>query len=138
MHDPENLFVADFIGSPSPNLFDCQVATNGGSVRLESDEFTLEPTPEQADALRDRAGDHVVFGIRPEYLDLTTATGDFEAAVDVVEPLGDRDAVHLSIGEKPLSAVTQQGQVSRGTDRLAVDVDVGEGWVFSPDGDRLV
>lgn len=43
-----------------------------------------------------------------------------------------------SVGEKPLSAVTQQGQVSRETDRLAVDVDVGEGWVFSPDGDRLV
>lgn len=136
-NEPENLFVADFIGSPSPNLVDCEVALDGDDVVLDSDIFRLAVTDDQATALRDHVGDHVVFGIRPEYLDLIQTTGDFDADLDVIEPLGDRDAVHLSVGDTSLSAVTRQGNVARTTESVTVTVDVEEGWLFTPEGDRI-
>jgi multiple sugar transport system ATP-binding protein len=139
-NDPTNLFVADFIGSPSPNLLDCTVVEDGGELRLRNAAFEVSVTDEQAAVLRERVGDRVVLGVRPEYLALNDAetNGAFTANVDVVEPLGDRDAVHLSADGQSLSAVTPQGRVGRRTDEVAVEMEIERAWLFEPDGTRLV
>ncbi|PSQ47728.1 sugar ABC transporter ATP-binding protein [Halobacteriales archaeon SW_6_65_15] len=139
-NDPTNLFVADFIGSPSPNLLDCTVVEDGGELRLRNAAFEVSVTDEQAAVLRERVGDRVVLGVRPEYLALNDAetNGAFTANVDVVEPLGDRDAVHLSADGQSLSAVTPQGRVGRRTDEVAVEMEIERAWLFETDGTRLV
>ena len=139
-NNPQNLFVADFIGSPSPNLLDCTVAKENGDIYLENPAFTVTVTDEQASALQQRERDAVVLGIRPEYLELMKAdtTATLTADVDVVEPLGDRDAVHLSTAEQSLSAITTQGHISRQTTEVAIEFDISKAWLFDPDGTRLV
>jgi multiple sugar transport system ATP-binding protein len=139
-NEPQNLFVADFIGSPSPNLLDCTVVEDGDGTRLRNPAFEVSVTDEQAGVLQGRNGDRVVLGVRPEYLTLNDAETDgaFTANVDVVEPLGDRDAVHLSTDGQSLSAVTPQGRVGRQTDEVAVEMEIGRTWLFETDGTRLV
>lgn len=139
-NDPQNLFVADFIGSPSPNLLDCTVIEKNGDIYLENPAFTTTVTDEQASALQQVETDTVILGIRPEYLDLqkTNTAATLTADVDVVEPLGDRDAVHLSTTEQSLSSITTQGHISRETDEMAVEFDIPKAWLFVPDGTRII
>jgi multiple sugar transport system ATP-binding protein len=74
---PANTFVAGFIGSPSMNLIEVELAGNGCSF------CGLEiPLPT---GLRSRNGT-VVLGLRPEALEL--APGGIKARVEVVEEVG--------------------------------------------------
>jgi multiple sugar transport system ATP-binding protein len=137
-NDPENLFVADFIGSPSPNLIECTVERTSDGLGFVSDFCTISATESQAEHVEDRVGETVVFGIRPEYLDLDIVHENFVAELDVVEPLGDRDAVHLSIDGTSLSAVTSQGEIPREMDRVSVSLQTEKSWLFEVEGERII
>ena len=89
---PNNLFVAGFIGDPAMNFF--SVRHDDGM--LEGDRFSY-PVGE-AIAERLGQGQQLILGIRPEDISLAddaTATDSFDALVDVVEPHGHFNDVHL-------------------------------------------
>jgi len=91
-HEPANLFVAGFIGEPSMNFFD--VSLDGRTLVSEEFEYTLsEETVTEVEASTD-----LVLGIRPEDVEIAAESGEenqFRAVVDVVEPHGNENAVHL-------------------------------------------
>ncbi|MGA9873555.1 MAG: sn-glycerol-3-phosphate ABC transporter ATP-binding protein UgpC [Rhodococcus sp. (in: high G+C Gram-positive bacteria)] len=76
---PTNVFVAGFMGSPSMNLFDVPV-TDGG-VRVGD-----QVVPISRETLAQSTGANVVFGVRPEHVEIVS-TG-IKLEVDVVEELG--------------------------------------------------
>ncbi|WP_123533583.1 ABC transporter ATP-binding protein [Halosimplex salinum] len=91
-HEPNNQFVAGFIGEPSMNFLD--VDNENGTLVREGFEYPL--APEIADRVAGR--DEVVLGIRPGAVEVEhTSAGDhrFDATVDVVEPMGDENTVYL-------------------------------------------
>ncbi|WP_135302484.1 ABC transporter ATP-binding protein [Haloarcula amylovorans] len=92
-HEPNNLFVAGFIGEPSMNFFEADRQRS----TLVTDHFDYELSERAADEL----GDHtdVTLGIRPEDIEvIETASGrhEYDAVVDVVEPRGNENTVHLT------------------------------------------
>jgi multiple sugar transport system ATP-binding protein len=109
--EPDNLFVATFIGSPAMNLFPGRVeAAEGaegadgitlrsGQHRLALDRATLDSHPN----LPRMVGQPVVIGIRPEGLaDVALEPGApadrvIEATVDLVESLGAELVVHVTV-----------------------------------------
>lgn len=101
-HRPANRFVAGFIGEPSMNFIECRIDRDA----LVADGFTYPVDDAVATAVADSTT--VTLGIRPEdiTLDVTderdaAAGGDhtFAARIDVVEPMGDENVVHLSIDD---------------------------------------
>ena len=84
---PANLFVARFIGSPAMNIFSGTLRRDNGDCRFECADGINLPlgldTP-GADGAR------LSYGIRPEHLDLASATdpGAVAAQVEVLEPTG--------------------------------------------------
>jgi multiple sugar transport system ATP-binding protein len=93
--DPNNLFVAGFIGSPAMNFMPAHL--EGGMVRLPFGEVRL------SDHLRRRLESHdggggardVIAGVRPEHFEDAALVGEeasrglhFRATVDVVESMG--------------------------------------------------
>jgi multiple sugar transport system ATP-binding protein len=103
---PTNVFVAAFIGSPSMNLYDGQVAIDGdtaavqfGSQRVGIGSEVLTKFP----SLSDYAGRNVVVGIRPEDFEdssiATEAPADrrITGEVKLVEALGSELMVHFVI-----------------------------------------
>jgi multiple sugar transport system ATP-binding protein len=95
-HEPANLFVAGFIGEPSMNTYDARV---DGST-LVTDDFEYELSQRHRDAVGDR--DDIVFGIRPEDVEVGADAADghtFEVTVDVVEPKGDENYVHMTFDD---------------------------------------
>jgi multiple sugar transport system ATP-binding protein len=99
--NPRTLFVANFIGSPSMNLIDCELVYNDKRVTLKSEDFALDIT-EFAEAVRGKfRGRDLILGIRPENVSLGVRKIDqtaVESEVQLVEPIGAKSIYHLKIG----------------------------------------
>jgi multiple sugar transport system ATP-binding protein len=117
--DPDNLFVAAFIGSPSMNLLEGSIAKEGDRTVVVLGEHRL-PVPDsllsERPGLAGYAGRDVVVGIRPEHLSdasLTTARsedGRLTAHVELRESLGSEVLAHLHVAVKP--ALTEETRVA--------------------------
>ena len=96
---PANVFVAGFIGSPSMNLFTGTMRREGGQPRVEVEgaTFIAPDLPGLTEGRR------VVYGVRPEHLDL--ADSGFAAKVVVVEPTGSETHVVMRLGSHDVVAV---------------------------------
>jgi len=98
---PENVFVAGFIGSPSMNL----IAGVAQSGTIDAAGLRL-PSP---GGMED--GRRVVWGVRPEHLDLVDS--GIAATVVVVEPTGSETHVVLRMGGHDAVAVFRERHVFR-------------------------
>jgi multiple sugar transport system ATP-binding protein len=102
---PNNLFVAEFIGSPQMNILrgtvDGAHVLTGGGVKL--------PLPKKHAA---RDGQKIAYGIRPEHLDIGKG---FPVQVTVTEPTGPEIHVYADAGGDEVCAVIRERvDISRG------------------------
>ncbi|MGA8667580.1 MAG: sn-glycerol-3-phosphate ABC transporter ATP-binding protein UgpC, partial [Candidatus Dormiibacterota bacterium] len=99
--NPDNIFVAAFIGSPSMNLYDATLGADARSLKLGSQEIDVPESVLLArPALRGYNGKKVVVGLRPEHLPAESAdsTGPkLVGEVELVEALGSEQVVHFTI-----------------------------------------
>src|SRR3974390_2249377 len=96
---PDNQFVAGFIGSPAMNFLSGKLKSNGTAyVETENgSKLPLMTAPTASD------GRPVVYGVRPEHLEL--AYDGIEAEVVVVEPTGSETQIVARIGTQDIIAV---------------------------------
>jgi multiple sugar transport system ATP-binding protein len=104
-HHPATRFVAGFIGSPAMNFIPCRLETAGdGLVARLSDNIAFALPPERAARYRPHVGNEsLLFGIRPEHLTEAKPNGErhlgqFDALIEVTEPMGNETMVFFSIG----------------------------------------
>ena len=133
---PANVFVAGFMGSPSMNLFTVPVTDGGVQIGDQ-----LVPVPR--DALTAAGGREVIFGIRPEHVEIADS-GGLKLEIDVVEELGSEAFVfgRTTVNGRVESLVArvdwrnppEKGQV------VHVRVDEAHAHLFATDaaGERLV
>ena len=121
-NEPQNLFVAGFIGSPSMNFLDGELTGAG----LTTDYFDLSVDAERVpDA---SPGDALTIGIRPEDVYLVdgqtsaSAPSDVvEVTTDVLEPMGDQIFVYLTLDDS--AAQTMEGTAGSASNQLLMSVD---------------
>ncbi len=84
--DPDDTFVAGFIGSPTMNLIDGVAEASGGGPAFGADGLRLALPADHAAA----RGGAVTVGVRPEFLGLEERPGalPFDGRVETVEHLG--------------------------------------------------
>ncbi|MCX6938599.1 MAG: sn-glycerol-3-phosphate ABC transporter ATP-binding protein UgpC [Verrucomicrobia bacterium] len=100
-HEPANLFVAGFLGSPPMNFFKGTLHQEpSGLVFRENAPGTLVlPLPERP-ATTAHLGRELILGLRPENCRLaghSTAT-DFQATLEMVEPMGSETYLYAHTG----------------------------------------
>ena len=105
--NPNNLFVAKFIGSPGMNFLDCTAArgADGGiALKMSADGTELAiPKALQAHLTReDYSGRSLVLGMRPEDVILSTTGKPNHLAVEVfaTEKMGSYNVVDVKFGEE--------------------------------------
>ncbi len=100
---PDNLFVAGFIGSPAMNMLQGTVKKDksGLAVALATGEHL--PVPPGANVAE---GQQVIYGIRPEHLDLDD--GGIAADVVVIEPTGSETVVIFRHGGTDMTALFRE------------------------------
>jgi multiple sugar transport system ATP-binding protein len=82
---PANQFVAGFIGSPAMNFLPGVLRRSGGDSRVELEGGMSLPAPTSASGLE---GQKVIYGTRPEHMELTGGSDGVATEVVVVEPTG--------------------------------------------------
>lgn len=110
-NSPANTFVATFIGSPPMNLIEATVEiSDAGCYALFEGQRCLIPRLSQ---LTD--GDQIIFGIRPEYIDIepTDNATAIDVKIDLVETLGSEALLHCKFLDKPfVIKVETHGQIT--------------------------
>jgi ABC-type sugar transport system ATPase subunit len=105
---PTNTFVAWFIGNPGMNFLNCRVVKKDGTTALALD--GIEYLSEHLAGKLDRGGvsHELILGIRPEHIEISVKKRDgyFAATCDFVEPMGNRQILHLRIGQQAIKAKT--------------------------------
>jgi multiple sugar transport system ATP-binding protein len=100
-NNPENKFVASFIGSPSMNFFEGEIINDSG-LSFKSAEIEQKIDNEFSERLRSCHNKKLILGIRPEDIKILNKTNDrkiyFEAGVEIIEPLGNELFVHCIVG----------------------------------------
>jgi multiple sugar transport system ATP-binding protein len=142
---PANTFVATFVGAPPMNLLQAQVIEHYGKPALRLGRNTIAVLEAQARALTPWVGKSVLMGIRPQdiYTDRTAPpdailSEPIHAVVDVVEPHGDRNDVHLLIdGATAIAQLSARVKVSEG-EPLPVRLHLEYLHLFNPEtGDAI-
>jgi len=108
---PENLFVAGFIGSPPMNLLKGKVEKgDSGLVFKEAADQNAVTIPLKGpiEAIAGKVvGKPVVFGIRPEHLTEESKNGStapVSSTIDIAEPMGSESLVYMRAGTGNLIA----------------------------------
>jgi multiple sugar transport system ATP-binding protein len=144
-HRPQNLFTAEFIGSPKMNVLP------GRLVRAEADHAVVEVRGEQVavavDARSAEAGAAVTLGIRPEHLiegDVEAGTSSLHVNVRHIERLGDATLLYLAIRhdsiqpDLPLITLRLEGAaVHRPGDPMVLRLRPEQCHMFDADGNAF-
>ncbi|MFQ3565423.1 MAG: sn-glycerol-3-phosphate ABC transporter ATP-binding protein UgpC [Aggregatilineales bacterium] len=138
-HNPRNLFVAGFIGSPAMNFFDATVKEVDGRLIIETPGFELPVPASKAEPIRTHLGQRVIVGIRPEdihdvdYQPAGITPAIIEANVDVVEQMGNEMILYLEDQGKSFIARTDPRTRARVGQRLGVALNLDNLHVFDVD-----
>jgi multiple sugar transport system ATP-binding protein len=135
-HNPRNLFVAGFIGSPAMNFFDATLKDDTGTLVAETGAFKLQIPAKQAEIYKNHVGQKVIIGIRPEdihdvdYQPPGIIPAVVEANVDVVEQMGNEMVVYLeSDGKSFISRMDPRTQARVGN-RMGVTLNMENVHIF--------
>jgi multiple sugar transport system ATP-binding protein len=148
-NNPSNLFVADFMGSPSMNLVPAVIEANGSKLDVILQRETGAPIRlpvDQAPAnLAAFRGKEVIFGIRPEALtdpDGAERNGCALATVDchieVVEPAGSDTFAITNLGGKGVVARLRADANIRSGSDATLTFNLGKAVFFDPATEKRI
>ena len=128
---PRNLYVADFIGSPSMNFLDGEIS-DGAFRRGE----LVLPLSEYEFAEQSKRTGAATIGIRPEHVITGDQVGNApvctEVTIDLVEPMGSDTLVYTQLQDIPFH-IRMDGQARVAPrDRLTIGIDPTRASLFDP------
>jgi multiple sugar transport system ATP-binding protein len=142
---PQSRFVAGFIGSPSMNFIPCRLIESPGrlTVQIEGGPALLVP-PSRADHYGTYAGREMVLGIRPEHCveyrphDKDSGMVEFQARVEVVEPLGMDTMIHFKFGVRQISSLVDPYAAKDAGETMYFMMDMRKMHLIDPKTDKVV
>jgi len=137
--NPDNLFVAQFLGSPKINSFPTaieRIEADVAYVRLPSEVLMAMPL----NGARAAAGDAVTFAVRPEhFVEASAASAVMQGVVELVEHLGSDTLLSLRTVEGTQITVRTNGvNRIRTGETMAIGLTPGNCQIFDSSGTALV
>jgi multiple sugar transport system ATP-binding protein len=142
---PQNMFVAGFIGSPPMNLLKGAVQKrNGGLLFVQSAEANglNFPLKGRLESLASKYLEkEIVFGIRPEHLSNKPIDGLSTTAslgVETSEPMGSESLVYFTTGSGSLIARFQGDHIFHLGENVSVHFDLDKVTLFDPSTEAVI
>lgn len=138
---PQNIFVADFIGSPPINFLEVRLKQKEGNLYLVTSDFELCLPDDKAAQLRKYGGEpRLMLGIRPQDIhqreyapSMPWKENRIKASIDVLEPLGDAIVATVIAGKQILQATLPPEAETKTDHPISLAVDMGNIHLFDPD-----
>jgi len=142
-NQPQNQFVAGFIGSPPMNFLEARLVSENGGLAVDIQGTRLALPPEKAKSAEAYANKNVVFGIRPEDILATPEKASayltpLHATVEVLEPLGAEIVLELSYKGYTFTARTDPQMRAKMHDEIEVYFDMERGHLFDPQTEQTI
>lgn len=129
---PENLFVASFIGNPAMNLL--PVEYRDGQFTHDSIRFSQQVL--DAERLNHLAPGSYILGVRPENVVLRD-DGAICATIDLVERVGKECIIHFNSGGKDMRCVTPIANAVKEQSEQHFEFEFNHIFLFQEDGKRV-
>ena len=143
--EPDNLFVAGFIGSPQMNFVDAVCKINGKEVTLTFDKFSVVLPEAKAQKLIDGNydGKTVVLGIRPENIsddkeDVANCACKVTTEVTGYELLGAEVLLYFNVGGAKMTASVSSTTPARYGDTVELAFDPNAMHVFDKETELTI
>ncbi len=124
---PANQFVAGFIGSPAMNFLPGVLRRTGGSALVQFADGTSLPAPLNASGAD---GQSVVYGTRPEHIELAGGGEGVATEVVVVEPTGADTQVFTKIAGVEVTSVFRDRHAFRPGEVIRLRPDAARAHLF--------
>lgn len=134
--NPQNIFVAGFIGSPPMNFIDATLVADNGQLCVDGGDFRLVVPRPLAETFQARVNQSVVFGIRPDHIDdqafVIPEQGfeEFDARVEVIEPIGSEAILIVSVGRHQFAAKVHPQTKARLNQPIKLSIDMNKMHLF--------
>jgi len=137
-NEPDNLFVAGFLGSPPMNFIDGELKQERDAIVFkEMQGGTIQVRFANRPQAREFLGKPMLLGIRPEDIEVAqlsktgNTTASFPAIVDIVEPMGAETNLYLQTGAHTVVCRSQRALDHRETGhRLQFELNVDKTHLF--------
>lgn len=131
-HNPRNIFVASFIGSPSMNFLEGTLEKNqkGFYVRAGTD---LIPTTKATAKMEKHLGEKVKLGIRPENISVSPTDCTLKGTLKVQENLGSEAYVYIEYANTLLTAKTPYVVSKNSGEAITFAINPGKLHIFAYD-----
>ncbi len=130
--NPRNMFVADFLGSPSMNFLEGDLRQRESGLVVDYGDFDHEIPDAQRSNVEHRVGERVALGVRPE--NVSVAQRGYPATVEVVEPQGEKTVLELTIGdERTLNASVEPDEEVTVGEEVRIEFDRSKLHYFDPE-----
>ena len=140
-NNPNNKFVAGFIGSPPMNFLETAVEADGSDIYVNEGTFRLKVTAEQKKMLTPYVGKSVTFGIRPEDVVFSNTPKDGETingTVSVVEPLGSETHVYVSTSKSQVIGKIEPSLVPAPDTKISLIPDMVKAKFFDLETEQVI
>ena len=145
-NEPNNLFVAGFIGSPQMNFIDAKCSIQGDKATLTFGDYSVVLPDYKAKKLEEGGynGKTVVLGIRPEDisddLEMIQKNGDcvIESDVTGYELLGAEVYLYFDVNEANCTARVNPRTTARPGDTVKLALDLSKIHVFDKDTEQVI
>ena len=144
--EPDNLFVAGFIGSPQMNFMDAVVEGKGDEVFLNIFGNSYKMPANKAKALKEGGyiGKTVVFGVRPDDMDdfpefIEKHKGyQLQAECTGYELLGSEVLLYYTIEGLTMTAKVDASTPARYGDQVSIAFDIDKAHVFDKETEQII
>ncbi|MFP3154606.1 sn-glycerol-3-phosphate ABC transporter ATP-binding protein UgpC [Lachnospiraceae bacterium ZAX-1] len=145
-NEPDNLFVAGFIGSPQMNFLDAECKIEGDKVTLQFGEFSAVLPPAKAKKLIEGKynGKTVILGIRPENVDdspiriSTSKESAITTKVTGYELLGSEVLLYYTVNGTSMTAKVNARTPARLNDEIQLVLEVEKIHVFDKETELVI
>ena len=135
-HNPVNVFVAGFIGEPPMNFI--RAAVKGGRIPFGAN--TLDVAARLGERAGEYEGKEIVFGFRPEAIELGQAAGAYHvtAGVELTEMLGDNTNVYITAGEDKAVLKVDPHDTPEIDSEIVFSIPFGEVYLFDGETENVI
>ncbi len=142
--EPQNKFVAGFIGSPPMNFLEGKIAKSDGKLFFDNGELQVKIQERMYPKLQNYLNKKIIFGIRPEniydklFSSLSSSENTIRVKCEVIEPMGSENHLILSTNGNNLVAIVDSHDKPELGEYIEMVFDMNHIHFFDKDTEKTI